>query len=318
MPWNQGVSAADRAAARELFLEGNRRFRIPLFTKAAERYVAALSKWRHPAFYFNLALAQLNLNLEVEARENLEHALQYGKEPLGAEQFQEAQKQLREVEHQLGRIRVSCQSEGAKVTLDGVMLFTGPGSYEGWAKAQDHEVSARKPGHLPAIRRVTISSRELQIVELKLVTLREAANASRRWAVWKPWAVVATGGAIAATGGVLHSFAAKAFKSHDEQFKDLDCLTEFPTPIAGCSISGEDREVPQGLQNLLDRAQRQQAMAVGSYIAGGSVIVTGIALLYLNRTRLERISSASPHIGSTTIMPILSADMFGITLISRH
>jgi tetratricopeptide (TPR) repeat protein len=181
-PWTQGVSAEDRQAARELFLEGNRRFRIPLFAKAAEKYAAALARWKHPAFYFNLAVAQLNLGEDVEARENLERALEYGEEPLGAEQFQEAQRQLREVERQLGRIRVSCPTQGAEVTLDGVKLLTGPGSYEGWAKATPHEITAKKAGYLSEARQVAVTSGQLLEVELKLITLSEATDASRRWA----------------------------------------------------------------------------------------------------------------------------------------
>ena len=41
-PWNHGVPIATRQAARELFLEGNRLFYIPLYTRAAEKYLAAL------------------------------------------------------------------------------------------------------------------------------------------------------------------------------------------------------------------------------------------------------------------------------------
>ncbi|TMQ23258.1 MAG: hypothetical protein E6J90_10935 [Deltaproteobacteria bacterium] len=99
-PWNRGVPLATREGARVVFLEGNRLFKVPLFAQAAEQYLAALTKWKHPAFYFNLAIAQLNLGQDLEARDSLEHALQHGAEPLGALEFQEAQKQLKEVERQ--------------------------------------------------------------------------------------------------------------------------------------------------------------------------------------------------------------------------
>ncbi|HEX2690676.1 MAG TPA: hypothetical protein VHN14_28865 [Kofleriaceae bacterium] len=143
-------------------MEGNRLFKIPLFGRAAEQYTAALRQWKHPAFYFNLALAQLNLGKDVEAHDSLEQALKYGEEPLGAERFQEAKKQLQEVERQLGRLHVTCQTLGAEVTLDGVLLFTGPGSYEGWVKAQDHEITAKNPDYLAQARRVTISPGKLR------------------------------------------------------------------------------------------------------------------------------------------------------------
>src|SRR5689334_24726391 len=45
-------------------------------------------------FHFEAAIAQLKLDRDVEARESLERALQYGEEALGAEQLREAQKQL--------------------------------------------------------------------------------------------------------------------------------------------------------------------------------------------------------------------------------
>ena len=48
-----------------VFLEGNRLFKIPLFTRAAEKYIAAIEKWTHPALYFNLALTQLNLGQDL-------------------------------------------------------------------------------------------------------------------------------------------------------------------------------------------------------------------------------------------------------------
>lgn len=311
-PWSQGVSAENRYAARELFLEGNRRFRIPLFTKAAEKYAAALTKWKHPAFYFNLAIAQLNLGQEVDARENLENALKYGEEPLGADQFQEAQKQLREVERQLGRIRVTCSTEGAEVILDGVRLFTSPGSYEGWAKAKSHEIMAQKAGYLSESRQVTVSSGQLQQVHLKLITLSEAADASRRWSVWKPWAVVAAGGAIAAAGGMLHRRSSTNFNTFDARFLQLECGTdkgEFP----GCTKA----EVPPELTTKLRRARQQQVLAAGSYVAGGVLVATGIALLYLNQPRLdERSNRYSAR--SISAAPIISSDMVGVQMTLGH
>ncbi len=114
MPWNKGVNAQTRTAARETFLEGNRLFKIPLFSQAVEKYTEALEKWKHPAFYFNLAIAQINLSQYLEARENLEEALKYGPDPLREDRFQEAKKQLVEVEHHLGRIRVRCPTPGAR------------------------------------------------------------------------------------------------------------------------------------------------------------------------------------------------------------
>ena len=43
-PWNRGVGLATRQTARDEFLEGNRLFNIPLYTRAAEKYLAAIER----------------------------------------------------------------------------------------------------------------------------------------------------------------------------------------------------------------------------------------------------------------------------------
>jgi tetratricopeptide (TPR) repeat protein len=313
-PWNRGVSAESRWTARERFLEGNRLFRIPLFAKAAEQYAVALGQWKHPAFYFNLALAQLNLGKEVEAHESLQHALAYGEAPLGAEQFREAQKQLQEVERQLGQIRVTCQTPGAEVTLDGVTLFIGPGSYRGWVKAKAHELTAKQAGYLSEARRVTVSSGQLQDIELKLITLSEATDISRRWAAWKPWAVIAAGGAIAATGGALHALSARNFNDYDEEFLGLSCVTDPDPASPGCTKD----EVPSDLNDQLILARREQAIAVGGYIVGGSLIAAGVVLLYMNQPRMAEQRVGSPSARSVAVVPTVSRDLLGILVNVSH
>jgi len=304
-PWTQGVSTEDRQAARELFLEGNRRFRIPLFAKAAEKYTAALTKWKHPAIYFNLALAQLNIGQEVEARDNLEHALQYGEEPLGAEQFQEAQKQFQEIDHALGWIHIVCATKGAEVTLDGVKLFTGPGSYQGRAKAKAYEVAAKKAGYLSLAKRVTITPSGFQDIELRLLTLNEAADASRRWALWKPWAVLAVGAAVTAGSGGLHALSARNFQAYDKRFHNLPCAVK--VNVHGCNKD----EIDPALNAQLNRALFQQKIALAGYIAGGSLVAAGIAFVYLNRPRLAE-QGASMSAGMRAIIaPVVSVDMIG-------
>ena len=314
-PWSYGVSVEVRGSARKLFLEGNRLFRVPLFARAAEQYTAALSQWKHPAFYFNLALAQINLGKEIEARESLEHALAHGQDPLGKEQFKEAQKQLEEVNRQLGRIHVICHTPGAEVTLDGVTLFIGPGNYEGWVKAKTHEITAKKTGYLSEARRVTVSSGQFQDIELKLLTLNQVTDASRRWAAWKPWVVIVTGGAIAAAGGVLHARAAQNFNDYDRRFLGLGCASpskERLTP--GC----RGGEINVELRDQLLLARREQSIAVSAYIAGGSLITVGVALLYLNRPRLLEQEASRSTNRQVVVLPKIAADMFGVQVSVAH
>lgn len=300
-PWSRGVSLEDRRVARELFLDGNRLFRVPLFARAAGQYTAALQKWKHPAFYFNLALAQLNAGEDANARANLKLALEHGEKALGPEEFAEAQKQLRTLEQQLGQLRVSCQTRGAEVAMNGKVLFTGPGSYEGWAKAGTHQISAKRPGYAAEDRRVLVTAGRLKDVDLKLVTLGEASDKDRRWAVWKPWLVVATGAGIAAGGGVFHTLSIRDFQSYDEKIL-LNCPTD------GCP------EEPPRLKEKRERAERRQLIAYGSYAAGGALLVTGAVLLYMNRPRVGR-EAANSRIALT---PEISSASIGVSLSFAH
>ena len=307
-PWSEGVAVDDRREARELFLEGNRLFRVPLFARAAAQYKAAIARWKHPAFYFNLSLAQINLGQEVDARDNLERALRYGAEPLGADEHLEAQKQLADLERQLGRIRISCQTQGAEVNLDGTTLFTAPGNYQTWIKAGPHELTAKKPGYLSEARKVNIKGGTRESVELRLITLEEVANRNRRWAVWKPWTVVVAGTAMAIGGGVFHSRSAKNFSSYDDDFLILPCANS----TSGCT----EEDIPSSLNDRLDRAELQQKLAIGSYIASGVLLTTGAILLYLNRPRtLEDQPSSTDRV---SIRPELSLDSLGLVLSVSH
>jgi hypothetical protein len=309
-----------RESARALFLEGNRLFRVPLFAQAAEKYEAALDAWKHPAFYFNLSIAQLNLGQAVEAHENLERAMKYGPGPLGEAEFQEARKQLQEIERQLGRIFVICQTKGAEVTLDGVALFTAPGSYQGWVKAMPHEIAAKKTGYLSVAKRVSIAAGEVQEIKLKLITLSEATDTSRRWPIWKPWLAVAVGGGLAVIGGGLHALSSRTFNSYDEAFVQLSCakgqdlMMPDSMTVPGCA----KEQVPPHLEARLKLARREQYSAVGSYIAGGSLLAAGVVLLYMNRPRISERETASSSAGRVTLAPAVSRDMLGVLVSVRR
>jgi hypothetical protein len=307
MPWNRGIASERRAGARQLFLEGNRLFKIPLFAQAVEKYDEALDQWKHPAFYFNLAFAQLNLGQDFEARDSLERALQYGPEPLGPDRFKEAQNQLLEVQRHLGRIRITCPTPGAEITLDGVPLFTGPGDREVWVKAQAHEVTAKAPDYATQSRRLNAPAGARQTLDLSLRKLIE----DRPWSTWKPWAVMASGAAVAAAGGVLHAFAARDFNDYDARFVKLPCAS---LGCTGPQIEMGDPRLPP----LLRRAQQEQRIAVAAYVAGGAAVAAGVVLVYLNRPHLMDQEGASSRQAGVAMTPVVSADLLGVMVTVRH
>ena len=308
-PWNCGVPVQTREAARQLFVEGNRRFWIPLFAQATEQYRAALARWPHPAFHFNLALAQLNLGDLVDARASLAHAIAYGPEPLGAEQVQEAEDQLRDPERKLGQIEVSCRPHGAEVTLDGGPLVIGPHGFRGWATAGSHELTAHKPGYLAEARRVTVSSGQILELDLTLITLSEAADRGRRWATWKPWLAVGAGVTVVAAGGVLHALSSRGFNAYDDAFQQQPCARAH-----GCTSA----EIGPALSDRLSSARREQQIAVAGYTAGGALLVAGAVLLYLNRPQLAEQATPSSPVKTVAVTPAISADMVGVVVSVSH
>lgn len=306
MPWNRGVSVETRIAAREVFLEGNRLFKVPLFSQAALKYGEAISQWKHPAFYFNLALAEINLGQYVEARADLERALKYGEEPLRTDRFREAEKQLVEVERHLGRIRVRCPTPGAEITLDGALLFTGPGDREIWVKAQAHEVIAKQPGYATQSRRVTVVPGAREAVDLSLHKLVE----DRPWAAWKPWAVVGAGVGLAAASGAVQALSARDFTAYDNEFVKLECAA------MGCT----ERQIGPRLNARLRRARLEKQLAFGGYVAAGVALASGVVLLYMNQPHLREQQGDDANPGSTgiAVAPVVSVDMLGVTLTVSH
>ena len=258
--------------------------------------------WKHPSIYFNLALAQLSLGEEVDAHTNFELALKYGEGPLGAEWFQTAQQKLAQLEQELGRIRITCRTRGAEVTLDGVTLFTGPGRYEGWAKVAPHEVTARKPEYLSQAHRVTAESGQIKSLELSLVTLSQVAESGRRWAPWKPWAVIGAGIAIAAASGVLHAASKSNFRAYDDRF------------LRDCPMGCTPDTIRPALNDRLSVAAREQELAVTGYIAGSAVIAAGVMLLYLNRPRLLEQDATTTSATGVALAPAISTGEWGVVL----
>jgi len=169
--------------------------------------------------------------------------MKYGADPLRADRFEEARKQLVEVERHLGRIRVSCTTTGAEVTLDAAPLFTGPGQREIWVTARAHEVTAKKADFGTQARRVAVAPGAQEAVELTLrkMVLEDPPK-------WKYWTLVAAGAGVAAASGVLHGLSAHDFSTFDSGFAKLSCST------IGC----KPNEIDSQLSSRLNRARLEQ------------------------------------------------------------
>jgi hypothetical protein len=309
-PWAAGISMEQRQAARDIFLAGNKLFNEALFGKAAEKYKQALALLPHPFIHYNLAVAQINLGQHLEAYRSLQSALQYGGEHLGQAKHEQAQRYLAMLEKQLARIEVVCGQPGARVTLDGGILFDGPGAHEELVYAGEHQLVATSAGRIPATERVVLAPGQRVRVELEPL-LPGGMRRERRWAAWKPWAVVGAGVAAGVVGGVAHWRAVHNYGAFGDELEARGCATpgEDGNEFMGCvgsAVAGEPGD-------SLGAARWQWRMAVGSYVAAGAAVTTGLVLVYLNRGRLVQVEPGGSDGSAAVLIPQVTSETVGLS-----
>jgi tetratricopeptide (TPR) repeat protein len=298
-PWFEDTTEEQRAGARQIFLEGNRLIYVPSFAEAAQKYQEAIEIWENPAFYYNLAIAQINLLQPTAAYQSLQKALRYGPVPLGQGQYERALEYMKSLEAQLARVHITCNQPGVEVSLDGKVIFVGPGSYEGVEQPGAHRLVASKEGYLTESRQLVGTPGQETRVDIRL---RVAARLEtvRRWAVWKPWAAVA--GSALLLGGAAYL----DFKTTSD-FEEFDASFHQRCP-QGC----QDAQLPEQFTSQLSSARTQQDVALVTYAAGGALLVTGAVLLYLNRERVIRIDDESDSSG-ISLTPVITTDGAGLS-----
>ena len=279
-PWAAGVSAADQKQALALYNQGNEQFASDAFLEALATYEQALAVWDHPSIHYNAAVCLIHLDRLVEAYAHLTQAMKYGAAPLGPALWKEAQSYDKLLARQLGELEVSCDEPGAELTLDGKPLFTAPGTATRRVLTGDHQIVATKsPTHLTETRMVTVTSGDTTRVAITLRTREPARRLVRRWDAWKPWAVVVTGGVVAATGAGLYAWTAGDYDALDADIRDAQ--------MAGMQLlDAEDRR---------DALDRRSILTYGTLVAGAATLATGFVLVVANQPRLA--PAVTPQLG---------------------
>ena len=311
-PWAAGVSAEEQESALSLYREGNQFLDKYWWLQAATKYREALEHWEHPAIYYNLALALRGLNEHLrkennlEVYENIQKALQYGPPGLPDGLYKEAQQIARLMEQRIARVDLRCDQPDIHVSLDGAELrtdedepFTCPGAISMPLLPGPHVIIATKPGHLTETRRIDLFPGTQANVSFRLHTHAEAQVTKRRWANWKPWAVVGAGVAVGALGGLSHWSSQGSFQRFDNEFGEA-CP-------AGCADGHPDSPAGE-----LWRPRLQRNAGLGAYILAGAAVTTGLTLVFLNRPQTHRLYEPNLF-EEVPVTPIVSSDGFGVT-----
>jgi hypothetical protein len=282
-PWAAGVSADEQAIALELYVAGNREFTESRFAQALTKYREAIGHWDHPAIRYNMAVCLINLDQPLEARDHLERSLRYGDAAVGAEAYQQGMTYRKLLDAQLARVAVACAEPGAEVTLDGKPMFSAPGAAEAFALPGPHQVIAIKAGFLTASATVILVAGRRTRYEARPERLT-ATRVARRWARWRPWAVLIGGGGLLGAGALSYAAAASDVATYDRGIE------------AQCTV-GCDAAMLAALADLRrskDRAGTEQVVAFSLFAAGGVAVIAGVIGVVMNQPRLQ-VDSRRPR-----------------------
>ena len=299
-PWFADTTPAQRQRAREVFLEGNKLINVPNFRAAADKYQEAIAIWKNPAFYYNLAIAQVNLLRPVEAYESIQKALRFGEGPLGADKHRRALEVKKTLESELAWLDVVCDEPGAQVTLDGNALFVAPDRQRVVVRPGTHQLVATLAGRVPETRPITVASGEVAEIQVQLRLEKQVVH-RRRWPIWFPAAVTAGSALFFGGAAYLDRSSTQRFLEFDASFDEACAATQ------GCR-DGE-------FEATLNSAERRQNGARALYAVGSTVVVAGVVLFYLNREIAYEVGGESAD--RISIGPFVSRDGAGMSAVFR-
>lgn len=273
-PWVRGVSKERRAQAQALLERGNGEFLAKRYKEALALYEEALAVWDHPAIRFNAVRALVALDRAVAAQDNLEKALAYGADPLEDSVYREALNYQRLLAGTVGSLELRCTQAGVSVRVDGAVELACPGTKTIRMTPGKHAVSATGPGLLAQTIDAVVTPSKTERIAVQLAPLR-ALLSRQRWATWKPWTVSAVGVAAIGVGVVFRLKAGNEARAIEETVKDR------------CQASCTDDQF--GLGATKSRLARDNAIWAGGVALGGAALVTGIALVILNRPTVHDV-----------------------------
>lgn len=284
-PWMDGVAIERQQEARQLFLEGNALAKEAFFGDAAAKYKQALALWDHPAFHFNLAMTQRLLDQPMAAYDSLDQAMRHGLPALGESKFQHAERMREQLASKLGELEVVCDTPGARVTIDGTLLFIGPGRHVGVVEPGEHQIVASKKGHIPDTRPVSLEPGSQETITLRLrASATDEIELERRWPVWMPYTVASTSLIFLVSGSYVASQAGQKFNSFDGDFDPL------------CDQGCEESQLAGEVQDTLRRGENQRNLGRAIFAGGLVILAGGAVLVYLNRPRpVEAPTAGSPR-----------------------
>jgi tetratricopeptide (TPR) repeat protein len=284
-PWGKGVAESTKSSARALLAEGNAHFVEDRPKEALEKYQAALALWDHPAIAFNAVRALVSLDRPVDAFEMLQRALRFQAAPFNPDVYTEAQNYQRLLSGLVADVTVTC-TQAATATLDGEVIPC-PGKKLFRLRPGRHSLAASMPGFIPLSRQEILAPGDNPPLHVQLLSVSSSTLTKTRWAVWKPWSVVAVGTALV-VGGVAFELSSNNQRDKYRAYLQQNCSTKACTP--------------EQLSVDSQKWKTYNTIGISGLAVGSVVIAAGVTLVLLNRPfsvlkeNSLRSTTASAHI----------------------
>jgi hypothetical protein len=171
-------NAQAKAVAQSLLTEGTALYEKGDYTDALEKFKQAFATYDSPKLLFNIGQANRGLGRPVEALEAFEQFL-LGSLDAAPDAIETAKSSVDELQKQLGRLRVECQTENSTISLDGKDVGIAPLTKLLWATKGRHQVTARHWNFAPAVENVDVRAGAVQSVRIVLQASSAPAVASQ-------------------------------------------------------------------------------------------------------------------------------------------
>jgi len=271
-PWKVGVSDAQMVQAKQVLDEATELFVEHRYPEALERFRAALAIWDHPALRFDIVRCLIQLDRPLEAADNLDHALAYGKAALPGTTYEQALEFQKLLANQIGDLTVRCREPGVAITIDGRAMGPCPLDQTIRVVPGEHFIIGSKPGYLTETKTATVFGGKPTSITIAPVALANAGSEVRRWPVGVPWIVLGAGAVVTGAGALLRRQASDDMAAYDAAIR-RDCRT------TGCTVTMVDHAL-----NL--RARHENVAAIAIVSVGAAAAIAGGVMLYLNRTHI--------------------------------
>jgi hypothetical protein len=261
---------------------------------ALQAFTDANTACPHFAVLYNIAQAQIALDMPLEAVATLERYLREGQHRIHQERASQVEIQIAMLEALLGKLTVITEPTGALVSIDGHEVGRTPFSEHIRLAAGEHKVTASLDGREPVERSVAIGREERLLLDLQFppppkvnpiggISLPPPPkpipyHSGLRRAL--PYVLVGTGVAL---GGVALGVYLGNRDTY-EQWKQQSAAYQRNTDGRPQSVRKSDAENNNGLAASLDRSNR---IIFGGTIAAGVLVAAGASLYLFDRLSLR-------------------------------